>query len=64
MKNNIRLRVRNRLILLFFVLFFDLNSPPLTRHVTCSRVYLDGKKYEEISDKEPQISMSDLLKIP
>ena len=34
--------------------YFILNSPPLSRDVTCSRLYLDGKKYEEeMSDEQP-----------
>ena len=27
--------------------YFILNSPQLIHEVTCSRLYLDGKKYEE-----------------
>ena len=33
---------------------FILNSPPLTRDVTWSRLYFEGKKYEEeMSDEHP-----------
>ena len=32
--------------------YFILNSPTLTRDVTCSRLYLDGKKYEETMSGE------------
>ena len=43
----VRVRVR-------FLFFFIINSPSLTRDVTCSRLYFDGKKYEEaVSDEHP-----------
>ena len=50
-KNNRRLRVGVRVR---FILFCSiLNLPPLTRDVTFSRLYLDGKKYEEeMSDEQ------------
>ena len=52
-KGSRRLRVGVRLGLFYFIL----NSPPLTRDVTCSRLYLDDKKYEEqMSVEEPQIN--------
>ena len=41
-----------RLVLGLF--YFILNSPPLIHDVTCSRLYLDGNKYEEeMSDRQP-----------
>ena len=36
-----------------FLLFYS-ELAPLTRDVTCSRLYFDGKKYEDaMSDKHP-----------
>ena len=36
-----------------------MNSPPLTRDITCSRLYLDGKKYDEaMSDEHPLMDWS------
>ena len=38
------------------VFLFILNSPPLNRDVICSRLYFNGKKYEEaISDEGPRM---------
>ena len=52
MKNNRRLGLGLGLGLLYFIL----NSSTLTRYVTRSRLYLNEKYEEEMSDEQPPIN--------